>query len=557
MAEPSNQPAAPAGSTPRKKKPPLMFQRIALKRKPDEIRDGPGSAEKKVKEDDGLDLFRRSKDYFEEFAGDLGTQSDNQGLKSGTGGEEHGASPSPKHRKVPYEKFYEGMSEEALRDTERQMEMYSDGNGEWEVKPGLIVYSTPTSAGKRKSQAEEPNPSPASVPSTGGSNKRIRLKLNLPRRDSTAVTSSGQKVSAATGDLLPTPNASDSRETPATPRRIIPLDDDSSDEPISASRGRSARKDKQATATQSKVAPAISLDDDDDDDDDYGFRFDDDDNKNSNRDDISEEAASSLDEPPMNNEFAAYIEAARREIARNAAAPNSVTPASPGESAEMPEPIFKMVILSRLNRPAVVKPLAVQRRLSQNMKLVRDTWISRAIVAGAISPEERDDVFLTWRGSKIYGTTTGLSLGLRPDANGWLEPRAYEEGGYSRGSLLLEAWTEEDYQAEQEERERQRRRDRGEYSDDDEMSDMQSPVVNEEDEEKIRVILKARDTEPVKLTAWASTDVNILIAAYRKQRTVPPDCEISLYFDGDKLAEDSTVGDADIGDMETVEVHIK
>ena len=38
---------------------------------------------------------------------------------------------------------------------------------------------------------------------------------------------------------------------------------------------------------------------------------------------------------------------------------------------------------------------------------------------------------------------------------------------------------------------------------------------------------------------------------------IPPEKEIFLVFDGDKIEPGSTVGDADIGDMDNIDVHVK
>ncbi|KAF5120460.1 hypothetical protein E5D57_013814 [Metarhizium anisopliae] len=76
-------------------------------------------------------------------------------------------------------------------------------------------------------------------------------------------------------------------------------------------------------------------------------------------------------------------------------------------------------------------------------------------------------------------------------------------------------------------------------------------------EVKIRVILKARDLDNVKMTVRPETTVGTLITSFRTQRSIGPDKYIGIWFDGDILEEHARMEEAEIDDMDTFEVHIK
>jgi hypothetical protein len=48
-----------------------------------------------------------------------------------------------------------------------------------------------------------------------------------------------------------------------------------------------------------------------------------------------------------------------------------------------------------------------------------------------------------------------------------------------------------------------------------------------------------------------------IAGAFRREQKIPDDKEITLRFDGDVLDPGDKMGDADIEDMDSIEVHIK
>ena len=81
-------------------------------------------------------------------------------------------------------------------------------------------------------------------------------------------------------------------------------------------------------------------------------------------------------------------------------------------SPEAPDPIVQLFISSPI---AGTCPLLVRRKLSQRLQEVRAAWCDRQQFP---PPIQADDVFLTWRGRRIFSVTSCKSLGIAVDAEG-------------------------------------------------------------------------------------------------------------------------------------------
>lgn len=137
----------------------------------------------------------------------------------------------------------------------------------------------------------------------------------------------------------------------------------------------------------------------------------------------------------------------------------------------------------------------------------------------------------------------------------------------------MQVWTEALWEEYQRRRERARLRELGELDDASEgdedgsaamegVAGVQGGQKEEEEEEpeeerKIKVILKTRSDPPVKTTVRPATTVETLIAYFRQQRNLSEETQVVLYFDGEQLEEGTTVEDAEIEDMDAIEVHVK
>lgn len=235
--------------------------------------------------------------------------------------------------------------------------------------------------------------------------------------------------------------------------------------------------------------------------------------------------------------------------------------------------VIKILVTSELPNS---KPKVMERRFNQSFGLVRDTWAQ--LQSPPVPRDKWDFIFLTWKGNRVYQTTTCANLGIRVDTvdrtnnKGKLAGAKYADSGqgngFHRGGLHLEAWTEELYQDYLKRKERERLRLLGQLDDDeyDDSTPGSGPRGSEgadggggvEAEATTKVILKAaKDYEPLRFKVHAHTTIDEMITTFRVSRKVPEDKEISLFFDGEKLDGDMAVKDTEIEDMDSLEVHIK
>jgi hypothetical protein len=209
-------------------------------------------------------------------------------------------------------------------------------------------------------------------------------------------------------------------------------------------------------------------------------------------------------------------------------------------------------------------PLLVRRRLNQGVQLLLDVWTNSKRGEMDIPDAVAAGLFLTWKGHKIYGHSTLAALGVQVDARGELRNSVGE--GYCRGGIELEVWTEEEYGRFLASRGKERALmfGGGEEEEDGEDGDgmggggeVEEPV--QERKRGIRIALKARDHEPLRMTTREETTVETLIEAFRTQREIGPEWEVAIWFDGERLDEDSSVADLDVDPDEAnqLEVHIK
>ncbi|KAK2778235.1 hypothetical protein CKAH01_03191 [Colletotrichum kahawae] len=193
--------------------------------------------------------------------------------------------------------------------------------------------------------------------------------------------------------------------------------------------------------------------------------------------------------------------------------------------------------------------------LSKPIKVLRNAWIDVHSGRLDLPQSEINEVFLTWRGHRLYDLTTLNSL----DLQGEYRKTTGGQNGFKDDwtKVHMEMWTPALWEDHERQVARQRRHDRGEYSDDEGGDGGDETVEAEPEEQKIKVLLKTKTDEPLKTSVRPSTKIGTIMELFRKMRGLAPDAPITLMFDGDELEEDVTVADADIGDMETIEVYIR
>ncbi|KAH6682108.1 ubiquitin-2 like Rad60 SUMO-like-domain-containing protein [Plectosphaerella plurivora] len=253
------------------------------------------------------------------------------------------------------------------------------------------------------------------------------------------------------------------------------------------------------------------------------------------------------------DEFAEYVQAARE---RQQKAKEAITQSQASKTTAL-----RVVVTTEI-------PGAHERTLKCDLTLriskIKEAWCSAQKVREFTS-EEFEGIFLTFRGRRLYDSTTIASLGVRITATGELALASAQswsdrEGILdSLGAIQIEAWTDETWELAQKEKDRARLRDLGELSDDSQDDDLDDEPAPKPEEETIKVILKTRDNdkEAVKARARPMTTIAELIVYFRKARNLPETTPVVLQFDGEQLDEATTLQDAEIEDMDTIEVHIK
>ncbi|KAH7328966.1 hypothetical protein B0I35DRAFT_418886 [Stachybotrys elegans] len=63
--------------------------------------------------------------------------------------------------------------------------------------------------------------------------------------------------------------------------------------------------------------------------------------------------------------------------------------------------------------------------------------------------------------------------------------------------------------------------------------------------------------DEVPLTVRSETTVETLITGFRAQRGIEPDKDVGIWFDGERLEEHTTMAEAEVEDLDSLEVHIK
>lgn len=220
------------------------------------------------------------------------------------------------------------------------------------------------------------------------------------------------------------------------------------------------------------------------------------------------------------------------------------------QKSEEPTETFKVQVESTIPRTLISgKPLTFKLTSSDQLKNVKTTWCS--VMELNHVDVSAEDIFFTWRGRRLYNTTTLRGLGIATMGNDLLYAGDMgDRQGFSadRKKVVLQAWTEELYEVHLAEEEKEEMRRRGELDEEPEPS---APV-----EEQIKVAMRPKQGEPVRVTTTASSTIGDLVVKFREKRHLPAEVSVSIYFDGEKLEEGMTLQGADIGDDDQVEVHL-
>jgi hypothetical protein len=199
------------------------------------------------------------------------------------------------------------------------------------------------------------------------------------------------------------------------------------------------------------------------------------------------------------------------------------------------------------------KATTFRQPIGDPLKKARNTWCAVMRLNNHADVQD-DDVFLTWRGNRLYNMTTLKGLGIEVMGDNYLYAGEDmgEGAGFSadRKKAVFEAWTEQLYEENVAAKERDRLRLMGELDEEVDAAPEAPP------EEKIKITMRARQGEPVKISVPVSATVAVLVEKFRAKRHIPKDISVTIHFDGEELGEGVSLADADIGDEDQVEVHM-
>ena len=177
--------------------------------------------------------------------------------------------------------------------------------------------------------------------------------------------------------------------------------------------------------------------------------------------------------------------------------------------APVSEPSEIKVDILITSRIPNTKPLIVQRKVHQSLRQVRFAWCSHQ----AFDVQTMYDIFLTWRGKRLFDVTTCRSLGIGTEDN-CLHHDVKEDlfettavGVVENRQVHMEAMTEEIFEQVRRAREKQQQQggdlfnlnDLTSSKNDDDDDDDQTETRVDHKEEQIRIILKSKGREDFKL----------------------------------------------------------
>jgi hypothetical protein len=198
------------------------------------------------------------------------------------------------------------------------------------------------------------------------------------------------------------------------------------------------------------------------------------------------------------------------------------------------------------------KPLMVKVRINSTLEKTRLAWCGKQ----GYTPDVTESVFFTWKGQRVYDSTTVKRLGILVHDNGSIsvenDSNLYDDVNLPK--VYVEAWTDALYQQRKREdaAEAEAKRKAAEPPPDiDERSPTPEPTPKAT---KVRLIMKARGKEDFKLSVNPDTTIGHIAHAYKSSRNVEVSQPITLMFDGQRLAPMDTISDAEIEDMDSIDV---
>ncbi|KAL5121803.1 hypothetical protein ACEQ8H_000018 [Pleosporales sp. CAS-2024a] len=268
-------------------------------------------------------------------------------------------------------------------------------------------------------------------------------------------------------------------------------------------------------------------------------------------------------EEQLNPTLAALAAAARARVAEKAKA--AATPSGNGAPAKAP--VVQLFIKPQIPGS---KPLMVKLRTDHTLEKTRLAWCGKQ----GYTPAQTKDVFFTYKGERVFDSTTVRRLGIEVDQFG----NVSIEGDYNLydddvnlPKVYVQAWTEEHFQKYKIEEAAASAAAR-------KVAELPPPERTPTPEpvpevKKWRLILKAKGKEDFKLFVNPVRSVQQALSpsannkkdstfgqiahAYKQKRGIEESQPITLIFDGERLMPMDVIGDSDIQDMDSIDVLFK
>ena len=227
--------------------------------------------------------------------------------------------------------------------------------------------------------------------------------------------------------------------------------------------------------------------------------------------------------------------------------------AEPGQASRLADdPIVSIFI-----NPAIpnTKPLLVNRRSRQNLRPALQAWLKRQ---EALDEAIRRKVFFTWRGTRLYNSTTCTHIlnRLKDEIASSSLSIFTEMDDSAHLRVEVEAVTEEILEERRRAKDLQALRTRDDtFLDDDPEND--DSVGRAPIEQSFQISLRGKNLESLDIKVKKSTMVQKVMKIFKSQRNVAPHKTCWLLFDGERLEPDQTFGDTEVEMNDVVEVHIR
>lgn len=227
--------------------------------------------------------------------------------------------------------------------------------------------------------------------------------------------------------------------------------------------------------------------------------------------------------------------------------PHSVNARStPDASASQPRALEPNVAILIKTLIPGTKDLVINRHSSQTLLYVKNYWCERY----KLEPSFAQQVFFTWRGSRLYNSTTMMSLiNILKKEQGI---PLYSDEDPSNGKIQINAVTADILEQQEKAKDAAAKAQQ-------EAEQVEAEEGEEEAEKRkkdgVILLLKCKDVDEMTLRVRPNTGVAKIMRAFQSQRNIDKSKTCWLVFDGERLDPTQSVQDVGFEDQDEVEVH--